>query len=179
VRFLETPIAGAWTVEIEPQGDDRGFFARTWDREEWERRGLDPRLAQCSLSHNAERGTLRGMHFQAPPHEEAKLVRCTRGGVYDVLLDLRPGSPSRGRWHAVELTADNRRQVYVPEGVAHGFLTLADDTELTYQISTAYHPPSARGVRWDDPAAGIAWPFPPRVVGERDRAWPDLDKKEP
>lgn len=174
MRFVSLPLAGAHLVEIEPAEDERGFFARTWCREEFVRRGLADSLAQCSISWNRRRGTLRGMHWQAPPHAEAKLVRCTRGAAYDVIVDLREGSGTRLRWFAVELSAENRRALYVPPGFAHGFLTLADDTEMLYQISVPQHPESARGFRWNDPAVGIVWPEAPAVVAARDRDYPDL-----
>lgn len=174
MRFAETPIPGAFVVEAEPRADERGFFARTWCREEFETRGLEPRLAQCSVSYNRHAGTLRGMHYQKAPHAEAKLVRCTVGAVYDVLVDLRPDSPAYLHWFGAELTAANRRGLYVPVGVAHGFQTLADDTEVFYQISEPYHPELAGGVRWDDPALGIRWPLADPILSPRDRSFPDL-----
>jgi dTDP-4-dehydrorhamnose 3,5-epimerase len=174
MTFRETALAGVWLIEPERLGDERGFFARTWCRREFEARGLTAALAQCSVSWNAARGTVRGLHFQAPPHEEAKLVRCTRGAIHDVALDLRPGSPTRHRWIAVELTADDRRMLFVPEGVAHGFQTLVDDTEVFYQISTFHHPEAQRGVRWHDPALGITWPVRDAIVSARDAALPLL-----
>ncbi len=172
--FRETTLPGVWLVEPEPLPDERGFFARTWCRQEFEARGLNPQLAQCSVSWNHARGTVRGLHYQAAPHEEAKLVRCTRGAIHDVALDVRRGSPTFGRWIAADLSADNRRMLYVPEGVAHGFQTLLDDTEVFYQISVAHHPASARGVRWDDPACAIDWPVRPVTVSPRDAALPAL-----
>jgi dTDP-4-dehydrorhamnose 3,5-epimerase len=175
VRFVAVPLAGAWVVEIEPIEDARGLFARTWCREEFARRGLEASLAQCSVSYNRRRATLRGMHWQAKPHEEAKLVRCTRGAAYDAIVDLREGSGTRLRWFATELSAGNRRALYVPPGFAHGYLTLAEDTELLYQISVPHHPESARGFRWNDPAVGIVWPEAPAVIAARDRAYPDLE----
>ncbi|HEX6040824.1 dTDP-4-dehydrorhamnose 3,5-epimerase [Longimicrobium sp.] len=174
--FVPTLLDGAWVVEPEPVEDERGFFARTWCADEFRARGLDPALAQCSVSFNRRRGTLRGMHFQAAPHAEAKLVRCTRGALWDVVVDLRPGSPTFTRWFGVELTADNHRALYVPQGFAHGFQTLADDTEVFYQISVPYAPGAGRGVRWDDPAFGIRWPHADaRILSDRDRAYPDFD----
>lgn len=174
--FVETGLKGAFVVELETIEDERGYFARTWDPKEFEARGLDPQLAQCSVSFNKRKATLRGMHYQASPHEETKLVRCTRGGIYDVIVDLRPGSPTFKRWVATELTADNLRMLYVPKGFAHGFQTLQDDTEVFYQISESYAPGSARGVRWDDPAFGIRWPpAGERVISARDRQFPDFD----
>jgi dTDP-4-dehydrorhamnose 3,5-epimerase len=175
VRFTETKLAGAFVVDPEPASDERGFFARTWCRREWQTRGLPPELAQCSISFNTRAGTLRGLHYQAPPHAEAKLVRCTRGRIYDVVVDLRPASPTFKQWVAVELGADDRRMLYVPEGCAHGFQTLADATEVFYQISAFHEPASQRGVRWDDPAFAIVWPdTPSRILSDRDRAFPDF-----
>ena len=174
MRFTETPLAGAFLVDVDPVRDGRGFFARTWCRREMEDRGLDAHVEQCSVSYNARRGTLRGMHWQAAPHEETKIVRCSRGAVHDVILDLRPGSPTRARWFAVELRAHEHRALYVPAGLAHGFQTLADDTEVAYQMSQPHHPQSARGVRWDDPAFAIEWPAAPeRIVSARDLSYPD------
>lgn len=174
MRFTETELAGAWVVEPEPLADARGFFARTFDAAAFADRGLRSAFPQCSVSFNARAGTLRGMHYQAAPHEEAKLVRCTAGAIYDVIVDLRAGSPTRGRWTGVELTADNRRALYVPEGFAHGFQTLADDSEVFYQISAEFVPDAARGVRWDDAAFGIAWPAAgQRVMSDRDRGYAD------
>ena len=170
-----TEIPGVFLLEPELVEDERGAFARTWCPREFAARGLSPNLAQCSLSFNARKGTLRGMHYQAAPYAEAKLVRCTRGAIYDVALDLRPGSPTFKRWTARELSADNRRMLYIPEGCAHGFQTLADDTEVFYQISEFYHPEAARGVRWDDPAFGIAWPpAERRILSARDAGYEDF-----
>jgi dTDP-4-dehydrorhamnose 3,5-epimerase len=177
VRFLETDLLGAYVLELEELRDERGFFARIWCEEELAMRGLTATLAQCSISRNTKAGTLRGMHFQRAPHEEAKLVRCTRGSIYDVIVDLRPGSRTRGRWAGVELDAVSGRSLYVPEGFAHGFQTLEDDTDVLYMISTPYAPEAAAGVRWDDPVFGIEWPEPSsaRTVTERDRTWPDFE----
>jgi dTDP-4-dehydrorhamnose 3,5-epimerase len=174
VKFLPTALAGACIIDIEPVPDERGFFARSWCREEFARHGLNPDLAQCSISLNKKRGTLRGMHYQAKPHEETKVVRCTRGAIYDVIVDLRPESPTFRKWIAVELSADNRRMLYVPPGFAHGFQSLEDDTEVFYQISAFYHPESARGVRWNDPAFGIEWPVTKQVISDKDRQYPDF-----
>lgn len=174
MKFVPTFLGGAHVVELEPQQDERGYFARTYCREEFARRGLKSEFAQCSVSLNHRRGTLRGMHYQIRPHQEAKLVRCTRGRMQDVIVDLRTGSPSFKQWLAVELSADNGRMLYVPEGFAHGFLTLADDTEIFYQISAVHHPESARGFRWNDPAFGIAWPGPVQVISDRDRDYPNF-----
>jgi dTDP-4-dehydrorhamnose 3,5-epimerase len=173
--FIETQVAGAFVVEPERIGDTRGFFARTWCRREFEEQGLNPALVQCSISFNRRKGTLRGMHYQAPPHEETKLVRCTAGAIYDVAIDLRAASPTFGAHTAVVLGAGNRRGLYVPEGCAHGFLTLEDDTEVAYQMSEFYAPESSRGVRWDDPAFGIDWPGEVHEIAERDRTYPDTD----
>lgn len=178
--FQETQLAGAFIVELKRLEDERGFFARSFCQDEFEAHGLNPCVVQCNVSFNKQAGTLRGMHFQVAPHAEAKLVRCTMGAVYDVIIDLRPESPTFKQWVGVELTADNRRAIYISEGFAHGAQTLADNTELFYQMSAPYHGPSASGVRWDDPAFGIAWPELPstqssgRIIVERDRNWPDF-----
>lgn len=172
--FAETRLPGVLIIELERQEDERGFFARSWDEREFAERGLNPRLAQCSVSFNARRGTLRGMHYQAKPYEEAKLVRCTAGAVYDVIVDLRPASSTYLQWEAVELSHDNHRMMYVPEGCAHGFQTLADRTEVFYQISQVYRPEYGRGVRWNDPAFGIRWPEPVRTISARDDRYPDF-----
>jgi dTDP-4-dehydrorhamnose 3,5-epimerase len=174
MRFAATPIPGCWVVEPEEQADERGFFARLFSRDEFSAHGLNPELAQSSISFNRQRSTLRGMHWQEKPHEEAKLVRCTQGAIFDVALDLRHGSPAYLKWYGVELTAKNRRMLYIPEGCAHGLLTLADDTEVQYSISEFHHPESARGARFDDPAFGITWPEPVRVISARDSSYPDF-----
>jgi dTDP-4-dehydrorhamnose 3,5-epimerase len=175
MNFIETGLPGAWLIQPEPVEDERGFFARTYSHAEFAERGLETHWTQCSLSYNAKAATLRGMHYQAHPYEEAKLVRCSRGALYDVLLDLRTGSPTYRRWYAVELTAKNHRLLYVPKGFAHGFMTLADETEVSYQISAAYHPASVRGVRWNDPAFGIQWPCQAITLSLKDRSYPDFD----
>ena len=172
--FTETKLKGAFLIEPERLEDDRGFLARTFCHEEFKAHGLNPELVQCSVSFNKKKGTLRGMHYQAEPHQEAKLVRCTMGAVYDVIVDLRAESSTFTRWVAVELCAQNRRMLYIPKGFAHGFQTLADDTEVFYQISEFYHPESARGVRWDDLTIGIQWPSKPVCVSDRDRSFPLL-----
>lgn len=169
MRFTALAVAGSFLVEPEPVEDARGFFARTFCRDEFTSHGLNAELAQCSVSFNRRAGTLRGMHYQKPPHAEAKLVRCTAGAIHDVVLDLRTGSPSFLKWAAAELSADNRSALYIPEGCAHGFLTLTDASEVYYQISTGYHPESAAGVRWDDPAFAIVWPHGDVIMSERDR----------
>jgi dTDP-4-dehydrorhamnose 3,5-epimerase len=172
--FRATEIEGVWIVEPERHEDERGFFARTWDTNEFAARGLNGRLVQCSVSYNRRRGTLRGLHYQAAPHEEAKLVRCTAGVIFDVAVDLRSGSATFCRWVGVELSAGNRLALYVPEGCAHGFLTLTDDTEVTYQMSEFHASEASRGVRYDDPAFAIEWPGEVVVVNERDRTYPDF-----
>jgi dTDP-4-dehydrorhamnose 3,5-epimerase len=169
--FLRTELAGVFIIELEPIEDDRGFFARAWCRREFLARGLNPRVVQCNISFNRRRGTLRGMHFQIAPHEEAKLVRCTRGAIHDVVIDLRGSSPTFRRWIAVNISQDNRRMLYIPEGLAHGFQTLQPDTEVLYQMSEYYHPESARGVKWDDPAFGIEWPLEPVAISPRDQSY--------
>ena len=166
--FKETKLKGVFVVELELIKDDRGFFACSWSPEEFEKQGLNPRLSQCNISFNNRSGTLRGMHFQEKPYEEAKLVRCTRGAMYDVAVDLRPDSPTRYQWVAFELTANNRRMLYIPEGFAHGYQTLDDDTEIFYQMSETYHPEVARGLRWDDPHLAIDWPLDVAVISKRD-----------
>lgn len=173
--FTEAPIPGAYVIDPERLEDERGFFARTWCQREFKAHGLNPGLAQCNISYNRRKGTLRGMHYQAVPHAEARLVRCTSGAIYDVIVDLRPDSVTFKRWFPVELTADNRRMLYIPEGLAHGFLTSRDDTEVFYQMSEFYTPGSARGVRWNDPAFGIEWPQEIQVIAERDRNYPDFE----
>jgi dTDP-4-dehydrorhamnose 3,5-epimerase len=174
VRFQPTSVAGAWLLLPTWQEDERGSFARTFCRDELGGRGLVAEVAQSSVSRTHRRGTLRGLHYQAAPHGEVKLVRCTRGAVHDVIVDLRPGSPTFRAHFATRLDDRDGAALYVPEGCAHGFLTLADDCEVAYQMSTPYHPESARGVRWNDPAFGIAWPFEPVLIAERDRAYPDF-----
>ena len=172
--FRQTEIEGAWVVKPERYEDERGFFARTWDASEFAERGLSGDLAQASISHNRRRGTLRGMHYQAAPHEEAKLVRCTSGAMFDVAVDLRPSSSTFRRWVGIELSAENRLALYVPQGCAHGFLTLADEVEISYLISVPHEPGAARGVRFDDPAFGILWPEEIIVINDRDRTYPDF-----
>lgn len=175
--FKPTEIAGVLVIEPEPHADGRGHFARTFCTEEFAGRGLPTAFAQCSTSYNRRRGTLRGLHFQAAPFAEAKLIRCTRGRVFDVAVDLRPGSTTYRRWTAVELDAEGGRQVFIPEGCAHGFQTLADDSELFYQITAPYRPEAVRGLRWDDPALAIAWPAIPPILSDRDAALPMLEAR--
>ncbi len=172
--FHETKLAGAYVVDLEPRLDDRGFFARSWCQREFAQHGLNPVLVQCNVSYNKLAGTLRGMHFQVAPHAEVKLVRCTRGAIYDVMLDLRPGSPTFKQHVGFELTADNRRALYVPEGFGHGYLTLTNDTDVFYQVTAFYAPDAASGVRWNDPAFGIVWPADVRLISERDAQYPDF-----
>ena len=174
MRFTETSLPGAFIIEVDENADPRGFLARTFCASEFQARGLTPAVAQCSISFNHRRGTLRGMHFQAAPAAEAKLVRCTRGAIYDVIVDMRPASPTFRRHIGVELSDTNRRALYVPEHFAHGFQTLTDDAEVSYQISVPHAPGCERGVRHDDPALGIAWPLPVTVISDKDRAWPLL-----
>ena len=172
--FHETPLPGAFLIELEKREDARGFFARTWCRREFEKKGLDTRIAQCSTSFNERRGTLRGLHYQVLPHAEVKLVRCTRGAIYDVIIDLRPDSPTYKQWVGAELTAENGRALYVPEGFAHGYQTLVDETETFYQVSEFYTPSAEGGVRWDDPAFAIEWRDAGEpLVSDKDRSWPD------
>jgi len=169
-----TPIAGACTIGIEPIADQRGFFARTWCRREIEQAGLCADIAQCSISVNLRKGTLRGMHLQGAPHEETKIVRCVKGAIFDVVLDLRRDSPTFLRWHGVELSSANRLALYIPAGCAHGFQTLEDDCEVAYQISEFYHPECSRPVRWNDRAFGIEWPLPVTVMSAADQTYPDF-----
>lgn len=173
MTFRPTRVDGCFVVEPQLHADARGFFARTFDRAAFLATGLDAELHLLAVTHNARRGTLRGMHFQRGAAAETKLVRVTRGAIYDVALDLRPASPTYLRWHAAELTAENRLQLYVPKGCAHGYLTLTDDAELAYGLSAPHAPEHAGGVRWDDPAFGIAWPAAPTVIAERDARYPD------
>jgi dTDP-4-dehydrorhamnose 3,5-epimerase len=181
MRFIDTGLSGAFIVDVEPVVDERGLFARSWCTREFEEHGLNPRLVQCSVCLNHRKGTLRGMHYQTAPHQEAKLVRCTRGVLYDVIVALRPESRTYLKHFGAELTATNHRALYVPEGFAHGYLTLADESEVFYQMSEFYAPAAARGVRWNDPAIGIVWPGPVVVISERDSNFPDYEAavKEP
>ena len=172
--FSETTLKGAFLIEPEKLEDDRGFFARTWCEKEMTEQGLNARLSQCNISFNRERGTLRGMHFQAAPHEEAKLVRCTKGSIYDVIIDLRPKSVTFKKWFAAELSANNYKMLYIPENFAHGFLTLEDNSEVHYQMSEFYYPDFARGIRWNDASFSIKWPDGIRAISERDLSYPDF-----
>jgi dTDP-4-dehydrorhamnose 3,5-epimerase len=179
MKFVETSLPGAYIIELELRQDHRGFFSRLWDVQEFRRRGLMDRIVQANLSFNRRKGTLRGMHYQVEPYAEAKLVRCSTGAVYDVIVDLRPAAPTYGRWFGVELTASSYRMLYVPEGCAHGFLTLEDSTEVLYHVSQPYTPEAERGVRFDDPAFGITWPARVTVISEKDRSWPDFRPLQP
>lgn len=170
--FINTRLKGAFIIDIERNEDVRGFFARTFCQDEFSKLGMNTMFSQCSISFNYKRGTLRGMHYQTGSDAEIKIVRCTMGCVYDVILDLRPDSFTYGQWMAIELSAENRRMIYIPEGFAHGFQTLADATEVLYHISRPFNPLNARGVRWDDPAFGIHWPLPVSVLSPRDMSFP-------
>ncbi len=172
--FTATPLAGAMVIDVERVEDERGFFARSFATEEFAAHGLDARVAQCNVSFNRRRGILRGMHWQAEPHGETKLVRCTAGAIFDVIVDIRPESPTRWQWTGVELTAQNRRALYIPVGFAHGFQVLEDDTEVFYQMSVPFHGPSGRGLRYNDPRIGIVWPLEHPIMNERDLGYPLL-----
>jgi dTDP-4-dehydrorhamnose 3,5-epimerase len=175
MKFSPAKLPGIWIIDLERHEDERGFFARTWCREEFAARGLNPGLVQCNISFNNKQGTLRGMHFQTAPHAEAKTVRCHRGAIYDVAIDLRADSPTFKQWFGMELNQENGRMLYIPEGFAHGFQTLRDQTEVFYQMSETFHPESARGVRWNDPAFQIDWPETgERIISERDAGYPDF-----
>ena len=174
MKFRETTLAGVYEVCPERLADERGFFARTWCQKEFQDHGLDSKLVQCNISFNLKKGTLRGMHFQAAPFEETKLVRCTRGAIYDVVLDLRSDSNTYRKWTAATLTEENRSMLCVPKGCAHGFLTLEDNTEVFYQMSEVFDSTSSRGVRWNDPAFGIIWPEKVEIIADRDRNYPDF-----
>ena len=178
MRFIETPLPGVWVLELEEIDDKRGWFARTFDAEEFQARSLNPTVVQCNASFNARRGTLRGMHYQAEPHGESKLVRCARGAIFDVAVNLRPDSATYCDWHGVELSADNRFALYIPAGLAHGFQTLTDNSEVLYQMGYRYVPEAAQGVRWDDPAFAIEWPAVKggRTISDKDASYPDFQK---
>ncbi|GAP21741.1 dTDP-4-dehydrorhamnose 3,5-epimerase [Leptolinea tardivitalis] len=172
--FQKTEFDGLFIIEPEKHTDERGFFARTWCVHEFADHGLVSDLAQCSISFNARKGTLRGMHYQVEPYPETKVVRCTMGAIFDVVIDLRPGSTTYRKWFSVELSAENRRALYIPDGMAHGFQTLEDNSEVYYMISEFYHPECARGIRWNDPAIGIEWPIEGKTISERDATFPVL-----
>jgi dTDP-4-dehydrorhamnose 3,5-epimerase len=177
--FFETALRGAYLIEIEPREDERGFFSRSFCQHEFAAHGLKTSIAQCNISFNKRRGTLRGMHLQLPPKAEAKLLHCTRGAIYDVVVDLRPSSETYCKWVAVELTADSHRALYVPEGFAHGFQTLSENSEVFYQMFEFYSPEHASGVRWDDPAFEIRWPLSNPIVSDKDRSYPRYQKAKP
>jgi dTDP-4-dehydrorhamnose 3,5-epimerase len=174
MQFFETKLSGAWLIDEEPKRDHRGFFARTFCAREFAQRGLEWDFVQHSTSYSSDKGTLRGMHFQRAPYTEVKIVRCLKGAIWDVIIDILPHSPTYQRWQAFELTADNRRQLYVPAGFAHGFQTLCDDTEVGYLISAYYAPSAACGIRYDDPTFAIAWPLPSGPMSTVDKGWPDF-----
>lgn len=175
MKFSPTPLSECTVIDVQELSDERGFFARAWCRKEMEQAGLNARLCQANLSFNHVKGTLRGMHYQVEPHGEAKLVRCTRGAIVDVAVDIRPGSPTFGQWVAEELSADNHRMLYVPLGFAHGFQTLLDDTEVFYLVSEFYTPGAERGIRYDDPRFGVSWPLPVSRISEKDASWPPYE----
>ena len=174
MKFTETKLKGAYVIEVEPLVDERGFFARSWCQKEFAEHGLNPNLVQCNISFNLKKGTLRGMHYQAKPYQEAKLIRCTRGAIYQVVIDIRPDSFTFKQWVAVELTAENRKMLYVSKGMASGFQTLMDDTEVFYQMAEFYHPESGRVVRWDNPAFEIEWPIEMKIISDKDNSDQDL-----
>jgi dTDP-4-dehydrorhamnose 3,5-epimerase len=174
MKFTELSIKGAWLLDIEPSKDERGFFARTFCANEFSLHGLNTSLAQCSISFNHKKGTLRGMHYQAAPHEETKLVRCTRGAVYDVVVDIRKGSETFGKWKGFTLSEDNNQSLYIPTGCAHGFMTIADKSEVYYQISEPFHPDCTKGFRYNDGFFSISWPLPVSVVSPRDLSYEDF-----
>jgi dTDP-4-dehydrorhamnose 3,5-epimerase len=175
MKFEQTKLAGAYLIDLEPHADQRGFFARAFCEHEFASHALPLRYPQCNLSRNARAGTLRGMHYQAAPDREAKLVRCVRGAIYDVIIDLRPNSSTRFAWIGAELSADNGRALLVPEGFAHGFVTLDDDSDVFYQMSEFFRPDAARGLRWNDPRFAVNWPRVPSVISDRDAHYPDFD----
>ena len=178
VVFTESSLPGAYFIAMEKQEDDRGYFARSWCEREFKRHNLDSTLVQCSISYNRKKGTLRGMHYQAPPCAESKLVRCTRGAMFDVIIDLRTSSPTFTRWISVELTPDNGTMIFIPKGFAHGFQTLTDNTDVFYQMSEFYAPDHQRGFRWDDPMIGIKWPHPVTTMSDKDRTLPEFNTRE-
>jgi dTDP-4-dehydrorhamnose 3,5-epimerase len=175
MKFNKTPLVGAYTIDLEKRGDDRGFFARMFCEREFGEAGLETHFVQVNNSLTGKKGTLRGLHYQLPPAAEVKVVRCVRGALWDVIVDIRAGSPTFGKWFGAELTAENRSMMYVPRGFAHAFVTLTDDAEAIYLVSAFYSPENERGVRWNDPAVGIDWPVEPVEISEKDGKWPDLD----
>jgi dTDP-4-dehydrorhamnose 3,5-epimerase len=175
MKFSGTNLKDAFIVQIEKLNDERGFFARSWCQKEFDAHGLNSRFVQANVSYNRKKGTLRGMHYQIAPYQECKLLRCTRGAIYDVIIDLRPDSPTYKKWTGVELTADNYTMFFVPEDFAHGFQTLTDETEIIYQVSQFYTPGSEKGIRFDDPAFGIQWPLEVTVISDKDKTWPNFE----
>jgi dTDP-4-dehydrorhamnose 3,5-epimerase len=173
--FTKTPLNGSYLIHPELIEDERGFFARTFCKDEFEKHGIDFSCVQCNLSYNKKKGTLRGMHYQAAPHEEAKIVSCVRGSIFDVIVDLQPNSPTYKKWYGTELSAKNHSTLYVPKGFAHGFQTLEDDCEVFYMMGEYYHEESARGMRWDEPAFKIEWPVNPKVIGKKDATYGDFN----
>lgn len=176
LTFAELSIKGAFVLDLELKEDERGFFATSWSKHEFARRDLDSELSECNVSFNKNKGTLRGMHYQAEPYGQTKLVRCTQGAIYDVIVDLRPDSPTFKKWEGFELTARNRRMLYIPRGLAHGFQAIEDASEVLYQMAQPFNAAAGRGVRWNDPAFGISWPLPVSVISPRDRDYPDFPK---
>jgi dTDP-4-dehydrorhamnose 3,5-epimerase len=176
MKFTPTPLAGAWVIDIERHADDRGFFARTFCTDEFSTRGITFTAVQCNISHNARQGTLRGMHFQKPPYEEPKLVSCAAGAVYDVVIDIRPTSPTYAQWFGVELSAANHAMVFIPGGFAHGFIALTDNADVAYMMGARYSESAASGIRFDDPAIGIVWPIVPTIISDRDRAYSRFER---
>lgn len=174
--FTETKLSGAYIIDLEKRGDSRGFFARSFCQDEFERHGLVNKVVQTNVSLSKHQGTLRGMHYQESPYAETKLVRCTQGAIYDVIVDIRPESPTFKQWIGVELSSSNHRMLFVPQHFAHGFMTLVDDSEVTYQVSQVYHPGSERGIRYNDPALGIVWPQEVKVISDKDASWPDMTR---
>ncbi|MDY6804037.1 MAG: dTDP-4-dehydrorhamnose 3,5-epimerase [Cyanobacteriota bacterium] len=173
MKFIETILKGAYVIELEKLEDERGFFARSWCEQEFAERNLNPHLVQCNISFNRKKGTLRGMHYQEKPYQETKLVRCTRGAIYDVILDLRSDSPTCKQWVAAQLTSENRKMLYIPEGFAHGFQTLEDNTEVFYQMSEFYHPEAAKGIKWNDTAFDIEWMEKEPILSDKDKSYSD------
>jgi dTDP-4-dehydrorhamnose 3,5-epimerase len=176
MEFTETTLKGAYVVRLRKIEDDRGYFARAWCREEFLQHGLNPAMVQLNVGFSHRRGTVRGMHYQLAPHAEAKFIRCTRGAIYDVIIDFREGSPTFGQWYGQELAPDNGLMLYAPEGFAHGYQTLQNDSEMYYFASAAYAPAAARGVRYDDPIVGIKWPLPVSLISSADRNWPGFQQ---
>jgi dTDP-4-dehydrorhamnose 3,5-epimerase len=174
MKFIKTQLEDAYLISMEQLEDERGFFARTWCTREFSKHGLAPSFVQCSISFNHKKGTLRGMHFQIPPHEETKLVRVTTGAIFDVIVDMRPSSKTYLQHLGVELNAENRTMLYIPKGFAHGFITLRNNSEIFYQMSEFFVPDASRGIRWNDPALNIQWPEPVAVISKRDEQWPDF-----